>query len=46
MPAPTAERDPDQLAGNTERLSGVDRPPVWAGVREGAPHSHGRVTTP
>ncbi|MFF5358308.1 hypothetical protein ACFY4I_02735 [Streptomyces scabiei] len=45
MPAPTAERDPDQMVGETERLSGVRRPTAWAGGREGAPHSYGKVTT-
>ncbi|MFF9775116.1 hypothetical protein ACF1HJ_15845 [Streptomyces sp. NPDC013978] len=46
MPAPTAERDPDRTVRETERLSGVDRPALWAGGREDAPHSPGRVTTP
>ncbi|MCC9706552.1 hypothetical protein E4N62_15500 [Streptomyces sp. MNU76] len=46
MPAPNDERDPDRMVGDTERLSGAARPMVRAGVRSGAPHSHGRVTAP
>lgn len=32
MPALTADRSPDQLAAELERLIGVDWPTVWAGV--------------
>jgi hypothetical protein len=34
MPALTADRTPDQLVGELERLLGVDWPTVWAGVPE------------
>ncbi|MER6158747.1 hypothetical protein ABT147_24875 [Streptomyces sp. NPDC001868] len=36
MPALTADRTPDQLVGDMQRLIGGDRPTVWAGVPEGA----------
>ncbi|MDX3668177.1 hypothetical protein PV733_08275 [Streptomyces europaeiscabiei] len=34
MPALTADRTPDQLAGEMQRFFGVDWPTVWAGVPE------------
>lgn len=36
MPALTADRSPDQLVAELERLIGVDWPTVWAGVPEDA----------
>ncbi|MFE7837958.1 hypothetical protein ACFU53_18500 [Streptomyces sp. NPDC057474] len=36
MPALTADRTPDQLVGEMQRLTGVDWPTVWAGVPQDA----------